>query len=102
MDSAGGGEVDMDVFVRFFVGTRGDMMPGVGICKALEARGHEVPFQSWTFRYIHLSFTVDTFSTLLEPRAVRIFQFGSRGPQAICQVVKPEFFAGSDGCLPWG
>jgi len=25
----------------FFVGTRGDMMPGVGICKALEARGHE-------------------------------------------------------------
>ena len=44
LDSAGGGEVDMDVFVRFFVGTRGDMMPGVGICKALEARGHEVPF----------------------------------------------------------
>lgn len=57
LDSAGGGEVgevDMDVFVRFFVGTRGDMMPGVGICKALEARGHEVPFQSWTFRYIYI------------------------------------------------
>ena len=27
--------------VGFFVGTRGDMIPGVGIFKALQARGHE-------------------------------------------------------------
>lgn len=26
---------------RFFVGTRGDVLPGVAICKALEERGHQ-------------------------------------------------------------
>ena len=78
--------------VRFFVGTRGDVIPGVGICKALEARGHEATCLEafLATKWCHLRgicFAISLMSTFstLEPQAVKLLgfssldMFGSRG-----------------------
>ena len=76
--------------VRFFVGTRGDVMPGVGICKALEAFFADMVLPGWAFALLQQSFQSCRH---LAHWSHKLLGFSSLDHLGICQAtVKPELF----------